>query len=107
MTTTTKCLVETKYAENTQTSQFTATSKTIIDKVSGYSAAGGALTINLVPSSGTAGAGNVQVSKTFAAGEAYTFPEIVGHTLEAGDIISTLAAASNTVTLRISGRVIT
>lgn len=106
MTVTAKCLLETKYAENAQTTQYTAPggTRTIIDKFTAYSLAGGTLTANIVASAGTAGASNVQVVKTLAANEAYTFPEMVGQILNTGDFISTLAALASTVVIRISGR---
>jgi hypothetical protein len=107
MTTLNKCLVETKYAENAETTQYTATTRTIIDKVTAFSAAGGTIAIKLVPNGGSAGASNLVVTKTLAANESYTFPEVVGHTLNAGDFISALAGAANTVVIRISGREIT
>lgn len=109
MTTTAKCLVETKYAENADTTQYTAPggTRTLIDKASAFSTAGGTITLRLVPNGGTAGASNVVATKTLAANESYTFPEIVGHTLNSGDFISSVAGAANTVVLRISGREVT
>jgi hypothetical protein len=109
MTTTSKCLLEAKYAEAVETTQYAAPSgtRTIIDKVSGYSPAGGTLAIKIVASGGTASADELLVSKTFAAGEAYAFPEIVGQVLNPGDFVSTVAGGASTVVLRISGREIT
>lgn len=109
MTTTTKCLVEAKYAENAETTQYTAPAgtRTIIDKMSGYSPAGGTLSVKVIASGGTASADELLVVKTLAAGEAYTFPEIVGHTLNTGDFISTLPGGANTVVIRVSGREVT
>lgn len=108
MTVTVTALVETGYANNAETTVYTATSKrTIIDKFTGYSAAGGTLTVKLIPSAGSASAANVVASKTFAAGETYTFPELVGHILNPGDFISELAGAASTVVRRVSGREVT
>lgn len=106
MTVTAKCLLEAKYAENAQTSQYTAPAgaRTIIDKFSAYSPAGGTLTVNLVASGGAAAAANVKMVKTLAANETYTCPEMVGQILNAGDFVSTLAGAATTVVIRISGR---
>lgn len=108
MAVTAKCLLEAKFAEGAQTTQYTAGTgvRTIIDKFSGYNGTAGAvtLTVNIVPSGGAAGAGNVKVSKSLAAGEAYTFPELVGQILNTGDFISTLAGAATSVVIRISGR---
>lgn len=110
MTVTAKCLLEAKNAENAQTTQYTATGvRTIIDKFTGYNYTAGAVTlaINLVASAGAAAAANLVVLKTLSAGETYTFPEVVGHVLNAGDFISTLAGAATSIVIRISGREVT
>jgi hypothetical protein len=107
MTVTAKCLVESKYAENAQTTQYTATGvRAIVDKFTGYNGTAGAvsLTVNLVASGGAAGASNVKVVRSLAAGETYTFPEMVGQVLNAGDFISTLASAATSIVIRVSGR---
>jgi len=106
MTVTAKCLLEAKYAENAQTTQYTAAAgtRTIIDKFTGYSPAGGTLSVNLVASGASAAALNLKVVKTLAANETYTFPELVGHILNPGDFISTLPGGASTVVIRISGR---
>lgn len=106
MTVTSKCLLEAKYAENAQTTQYTVGTgtRTILDKVSLYSPAGGTLTVNLVASGGAAAATNILLVKTLAANETYTCPELVGQVLNTGDFISTIAALATTVVLRISGR---
>jgi len=107
MSVTAKCLLQSKYAENSQTTQVTATGvRVIVDKFTGYNGTGGAvtLTVNLVASAGSAGASNVKVAKSIAAGETYTFPEIVGQILNAGDFISTLASAATSIVIRVSGR---
>jgi hypothetical protein len=104
-----KCLVETKYAEAAQTTQYTAPAgtKTIIDKFTAYSEAGTTLFVSLVPSGGSVAASNMTVKKTLAALESYTFPELVGQILNAGDFISTLPGGASAVTIRVSGREIT
>jgi hypothetical protein len=102
-----KPLITAKHAENAQTTQYTATGvRTIIDKFSAYNGTGGAVTlaVNLVAVSGAAGASNLIMSKSINAGEAYTFPEVVGHVLEAGGFISTLAGAATSIVIRASGR---
>lgn len=93
-------------AETTQYAAPAAT-RTIIDKFTGTNTTGGAVTITvkLIQSGGAASAGNTIVSvKSLAAGECYTFPEIVGHVLNSGDFISTLASAGASITVRASGR---
>lgn len=109
MTTTAKPLIQSKQAESAQTTQYTAPTgtRTIIDKFSGTNTTAGALTlsVNIVPLAGTAGASNLIVAvKTLAGGETYTFPELVGHILAAGDFISTIASAATAITIRASGR---
>lgn len=104
-----KALFEPVQAANVQTTQYTAPPgiRTIIDKLTGTNTTGApaTLTINLVPSAGTAAATNTIVpAKTLQPGEAYTFPEIVGHVLNAGDFISTLAGTAAAITIRASGR---
>jgi hypothetical protein len=109
MTTTVKVLIPAKIAENAQTTQYTAGSgiTTIIDKftATNYSASAASLSINLVTSSGSTGNNNlITKTKTLQPGEVYTFPEIVGQALGAGDFISTLASAATSITIRSSGR---
>lgn len=110
MTVIAKPLVEAAQAPNAQSTVYTAATGTrvIIDKFGGYSpTAGVSLSVNIVPSGGSASAANLLAVKTFAAGEAYTFPELVGQVLAAGDFISLVASAATTVVYRISGREIT
>lgn len=106
MTVTAKCLLDAKQAENAQTSQYTcpAGTRTIIDKFSARSVAGSTFTVNIVANAGAAGASNLIVTKTLAAGEAYTFPELVGQVLNAGDFISTICSVATDTVIRISGR---
>lgn len=108
MSTTIKVLIPAKQAENAQTTQYTATNvKTIIDKFTATNTSAGAVTlsVNLVTVAGAAGDSNLIVkTKSLAAGETYTFPEIVGHTLEAGGFISTVASSATSITIRCSGR---
>jgi hypothetical protein len=108
MTVQAKCLLESKYAENSQTTQVTSAAgvRTIVDKFTGYNGTASAvtLTVNLVPSGSAAGASNVKVARTIAAGETYTFPEMVGQVLNAGDFISTIAGTASAIVIRVSGR---
>lgn len=109
MTVIAKPLFNAKQAENAETTQYAAPggTRTIIDKFTGTNTTGVAanLTIKLIQSGGVAGAANTVVSsKTLQPGETYTFPEVVGHVLNPGDFISTLASAAASVTIRASGR---
>ncbi len=111
MTVTVKVLIPSKIAESTQVTQYTATNaKAIIDKFTATNYSGGAVTIsvNLVTSADTAGNQNLIVkTKSLAAGETYTFPELVGHSLEPSGFISTIASAATSISIRASGREIT
>lgn len=105
---TVKVLVPAKIAENTQTTQYTATSVTaIIDKftATNYSAAAATISVNLVTSADTAGNQNlITKTKTLQAAETYTFPELVGHYLMPGGFISTIAGTATAINIRVSGR---
>lgn len=92
-----------------ETTQYTAPAgtRTIIDKFTGTNTSGAvaALTVKLVPNGGAAAASNTIVSvKTLQPGECYTFPELVGHVLNPGDFLSTLASVAAAITMRASGR---
>ena len=111
MTVTVQTLIPSKIAENSQTTQYTATNLTaIIDKftATNYSATAASISVNLVTVLDTAGNQNLTVkTKSLQAGETYTFPEIVGHVLENGSFISTLASAATSINIRASGREVT
>jgi hypothetical protein len=111
MTVTVKNLIPAKTAENTQTTQYTATSvTTIIDKftATNYSAAAATISVNLVTSADTAGNQNLIVkTRTLQPSECYTFPEIVGQVLASGGFISTIAGTASAINIRASGREVT
>jgi hypothetical protein len=108
MTVTVKVLVPAKTVENTQTTQYTATGvTTIIDKftATNYSASAATISVNLVTTAGTAGNVNlITKTKTLQASEVYTFPELIGQVLSAGDFISTIAGTASAINMRVSGR---
>jgi len=110
MTTTVDDIIPAKNAESSNTTQYTSTNKkTIIDKFTATNTTGGALTlsINLVTSGGSAGATNLIVdAQSINANSTYVSTEVVGHTLDSGDFISTNASATG-VTIRASGRIVT
>jgi hypothetical protein len=103
-----KVLIPAKIAENTQTTQYTATNvSAIIDKftATNYSASAASLSVNLVTQYDSAGNQNLIVkTKTLLAGETYSFPELVGHVLASNGFISTLASAASSINIRSSGR---
>jgi hypothetical protein len=111
MTVTVKVLIPAKIAEATQSTQYTANGvTTIIDKftATNYSASAATISVNLVTVSGTAGDANlVTKAKTLQPSEVYTFPEIVGQVLRAGDFISTIAGTATAINMRASGREVT
>lgn len=111
MSVTQKVLIPAKYAENAQTTQYTALNcKTRIDifTVSNETANNVTFAANLVTSGGTAGADNRTLpTRTVAAGETYTCPELCGHVLESGGFISTLAGTASALSIRASGVEIT
>jgi hypothetical protein len=96
-------------AAETQVYAAPAGTRTIIDKFTAYNstAAVAALSIKLVPAAGAPAASNQIVQRTLAVGEAYTFPEVIGHVLNPGDKISVLQSVANALTLRASGREVT
>jgi len=111
MTVSIKVLIPAKQAESSQTTQYTAVNaKAIIDKftATNTSAANATISVNLVTTGGTAGASNLIVdARAIAPDETYTFPELVGQSLESGGFISTIASAATSLTIRASGREIT
>ena len=111
MTVSVRVLIPAKIAEATQSTQYTANGViTIIDKftATNYSASAATISVNLVTVSGTAGDANlVTKAKTLQPSEVYTFPEIVGQVLRAGDFISTIAGTATAINIRASGREVT
>jgi len=111
MTVTVKVLIPSKQAENVQTTQYTAVNaKTIIDKftATNTSAANVSLSVNIVASGGSPGDSNLIVkARVLAPSETFTFPSLVGQTMESGGFISTIATAATSITIRSSGREIT
>jgi len=104
----TRVLIPAKIAENTQTTQYTATNVTaIIDKftATNYSATAATISVNIVTVSGSAGNDNLIVkTKTLQPSETYTFPELVGQVIASGGFISTIAGTATAINIRASGR---
>lgn len=111
MTVVVKTLIGSKQAENAITTQYTATNcKAVIDKFTATNTSANNVTIDvyLVSSGGAAGVSNLIVdARAIAPDETYTFPELVGQTLEPGSFIATNAGAATSLTIRASGREIT
>lgn len=106
-----KELIPSKYAENAQTTQYTATNcRAVIDKftATNISASNAVLSVNLVASAGSAADSNLILDeREIAPGETYTCPELVNQILGAGSFISTLAGTASAITIRCSGHEIT
>lgn len=104
-------IIPRKQAENAQTTQYTAVNcKTVIDKftATNTTAANVTLSVNLVPLNGSPAVDNLVIqARAIAPGETYTFPGLVGQTLEPGGFISTLASSAVSLTISASGREIT
>ena len=111
MTVTATVLIPAKIAEAAQTTQYISTGvTTLIDKftATNYSAVAATLSVNLVTTTTIAGNLNlITKTKTLQPAEVYTFPELVGQTLAAGDFISTIAGTAASINIRASGRVVT
>ena len=108
MAVTVKVLVPAKTVESSQTTQYTATGVTaIIDKftATNYSASAATISVNLVTQFDSSGNQNLIIkNKTLLPSETYTFPELVGHVLQPGGFISTLAGTASAINIRSSGR---
>ena len=103
-----KVLIPAKIAENTQVTQYIAQNvSAIIDKftATNYSAAAATLSVNLVTQFDSSGNQNLIIkNKTLLPSETYTFPELVGHVLQSGGFISTIAGTASAINIRSSGR---
>lgn len=111
MAVTVKTLIPSKQMEATQTSQYTAAAvRAIIDKatVTNTDTVNRSFSVNLIQSGGSASNANLIIDdRAVVPGETYTCPELVGHELDPGAFISTIASAATALTLRVSGREIT
>ena len=105
-------LLQAKYVENAQTTQFTvetAAEAIIIDKATATNAGTGAatLSVNVVQAGDTAGADNLVIdAKSIAEGDCYLCPELVGQVMHPGDFLSAIAGTASAIVLRVSGRVV-
>ena len=110
MTTANAVLIDAKYAESAQTTQYTsaAPTLTIIDTFVAVnnSTSTTTFTVNIVPSGSSTADSNKLLDRSIAPSETYTCPEILGAALKSGDFISTIAGAANAITIRASGRII-
>lgn len=113
MTVTARNLVPAKLVEDAQTTQYTVPTNataTIIDKFTATNISGSAATIsvNLVTGLDTPGNQNlITKTKSLAASEVYTFPELVGQIMSSASYISTIANTASAINIRVSGREVT
>lgn len=111
MTITSKVLVQGKYIENTQATQYTSSGcKSIIDKptVTNVSTSPVTFSANLVPKGGAPGATNLVIDEaSLAPGATYLCPELAGAKLDEGDTLSMVASAASALSLRVDGRQVT
>lgn len=112
MTVTAKTLIQSKYAPNTQTTQYTTpvNTRTIIDKFTATNTdtTDQTISIHIVPSSGSATAENKIISAVeIAQDECRDFPELQNHILSAGDFISVVASVASKIVIRSGGREVT
>ena len=108
MATTNTVLVESKYVENIQTTQYTANgvkATVLAMTLNNSGSAGATVSVNIVPVAGAASASNSFITTRYLApGESYSCPEIVGQILPPSGKISAVASVASTITIRISGK---
>lgn len=99
--------IPSKFMENSQVIQFTAQNiRAAIDKLTVTNVTDSAVIFSVhMITTGTATPSNL-VAKNIAvaAGQTYLCPEIVGHVLEPGGSIGTIASTANALVIRASGR---
>lgn len=106
-----KNIIPPKYAETSQTTQYTSTaSKTIINQFSlaNQNTVPVSIAINIVKSGDSASNVNrVIPSQSVFPGKSIILPTLIGESLEPGDFISTIASAVDSITISATGTVIT
>jgi len=66
------------------------------------------ISFHLVPSGGAVGDTNIILNqKIIGDKESYTLPELIGHILDPGDLISAIAETADILTVHISGIAVT
>jgi len=110
MATTKTVLLQTKYLEDPETTQYTApisAKAVLVDEFTVSNRTGGGVTliVRVVPAGDTPGVEHeIFPSKTLAAGEVYELPPFV---LGPGDFVRTDPGAATSLVARMSGRVVT
>lgn len=109
MSITAKNLIASKYASDSDHTEYTAAAgtHTIIDKFTATNTDSGSqsLTVNLVPSGGSVSASNLVIkAKSISAGATADITELQNQILNPGDFISVVASVASKVVIRSSGR---
>jgi hypothetical protein len=112
MSVTAKVLIQSKYAANTNTTEYTAPAltRTIIDKFTATNNDASARTISIyiVPSAGSAdGSNRIIKDLSIAAGVTADISEMQNQILATGDFVVCAASVTSQVTIRMSGREVT
>ena len=103
-----KEIITAQFAPNSQTTLYTspASTTTRIDKLSVTNTGGGVanISINLVPSGGSAASSNLTTqTQAIVAGATWNSPNEYGHYLNPGDLISVIASAANQLVIAAGG----
>jgi hypothetical protein len=108
MATFTKVLIPRKQAEAIQTNQYVVDTgkKAVIDKFTATNTTSLVVEISVnISDTGVISDSNLIVdTRKIAAGETYTFPELIGQVIESGGVISTIAGTAASLTITASGR---
>ena len=109
MAVTPKPLINSKFASNSNTTEYTTPSntRTIIDKFTATNTDSGAVTLSVhIVESGASVGDSKLVIKThsIAAGATKDFSELQNHILAPGDFISCVASVASKVVIRACGR---
>lgn len=107
MTTTPKVLIDSKLAEDVLTMQYGAVNcKASVDKftATNVTASNVVLTVHLVPPGGTADATNQLPPQNIAPGKSWMGADAVGHIIDTGGAVWTLASDADAIAVRASGR---
>lgn len=112
MSVTAKCLIEAKYAADSDTTEYTtaANTRTIIDKFTATNTDGSdqTITVYIVESGGSVGAEKTITSaQSITAGVSVDLTEMKNQILNAGDFIAAKASVASKVVIRASGREVT
>ena len=106
MTVTVRNLIPAKFAENTQTGQYsTVNLRAVIDKFSATNNGSAAVLFSVnIYNSSVATSNRIINQRSIMPGETYNCPELVGQVLENGYTLSTLCDTASALTIAASGR---